>query len=1149
MMDDYTSYKIPASVLGFCILLSYPTLLLCLVFLSFGAFASYLYFAPDQIDLFGDRNASGITAKWEDLSDTKKSGGDIEEDVAPANDVISFPEPLQKNVQSLVDYIIRDFIDFWHQPLNTTSSNEFTQNLTHSLLSVASKFATKLKRHDGHVINSSILLAYGLSNSVIIHIREYKTFESSISRQLRRYIIENPSSELSSYFDQKQRSKRLRKLASFVSGSLLPAKDKDSKVVTSLVTDILVSCVLEPVLGLLSNPDFINRLLVETLAEDTVKSAETTELDVSSFSIAVYAIRDFSKQSAKKEFSCFIVNGDERFEFPLSSPNKRSETTDFAEVKWERPRFLTLSPSSSVEVAIELFRRGQETSETPLRIGEVRIPIDESTKGWVDIQLANEKYRILLEVRLFSRSNDIKIGTQPEIQQIVELEGQQMETTVPLTPSSSNVSKSEDDSSIPDLFEDIMTDHHLYSSLERYLESNNHPNYLSPLTAILSYERIAEVYSANANSSQLSDNKASLQRDAFQICNEFLSSANPSLKFPEILFNEINEKIVCIGDGKNAQDVFHVAKVWMKGQIETILDIWWAQYESAKKIDDRSLHAVAVDWEEGTISPTRLDAETLGQSTFSLDDADSTATDEIQNTETLSEYTSKRNSTDDIALDISLISSSIVKLRNQIDELSQELASLPDTDSQKRSDIIGTQTELQYQIQKLEELASQMIDGSASNTELKESSRRFGLEDLDLDIDITSSDDVFIIQVMSRNSKSGGWILTKSHSDFKEIHSNLCKLFPKVSKVPFPKPLRSSELKLWLSLLLSDSEIRKSNDLVAFLDPSIVSSNLDKSNTISLPNLKVAQTMKGVMKSAGGMFKDGIKELGGVLSTSTSSGSISTTYKRVEGDKPEHGLADDRDVIESIDKAENNDVEEKSSSRCSSDHPIELNGQQSTKASSNISFDEHVTSVSNSNIGSDQSPAKSDSVPMKSRRKVEQDITQTEIDLLIESIFAIIAEIFSLAPSPSVASSSVGTQTAPNWLRRKLLALTKDLLKPSLSTMIQDLYKQHLPSLSNSSTYASLINALNESLWPGGARFGTIPPPKALSVAEQRKLREEAARKLKKLVPDGVRTLLGKSNTEKSLTSLFEMCQVQELNEGLILSALEGLIKVVLAGD
>ncbi|CDH50955.1 predicted protein [Lichtheimia corymbifera JMRC:FSU:9682] len=159
-------------------------------------------------------------------------------------------------------------------------------------------------------------------------------------------------------------------------------------------------------------------------------------------------------------------------------------------------------------------------------------------------------------------------------------------------------------------------------------------------------------------------------------------------------------------------------------------------------------------------------------------------------------------------------------------------------------------------------------------------------------------------------------------------------------------------------------------------------------------------------------------------------------------------------------------------------------------------------------------------------------LSPMEIELLIETTFALVVEIFDLTTANNRA-----------WMRRTLLNVLREIVRRSYTEIIAQHYTTYMQDYMSPEALVHLCEKVMEKFWPNG-RYGDPSPPRT---EEQKEASRQEARTLlmTAAVPSGVRQLIGDQNCSAAMDRLWKRCQNQELNRVLMLQLLERLMRPI----
>ncbi|KZT08695.1 PhoX domain-containing protein [Laetiporus sulphureus 93-53] len=115
-----------------------------------------------------------------------------------------------------------------------------------------------------------------------------------------------------------------------------------------------------------------------------------------------------------------------------------------------------------------------------------------------------------------------------------------------------------------------------------------------------------------------------------------------------------------------------------------------------------------------------------------------------------------------------------------------------------------------------------------------------------------------------------------------------------------------------------------------------------------------------------------------------------------------------------------------------------------------------------------------------------------------------------------------------NWLRRQAIVI---ILQQVFGDTIERKLRETFNSYVDEPHLMSYINMFREGLWPGGKLKAPEPPR---TTEEKLRTRDEANRKLSALMPDLVANMIGRSNARRGARRIFAVLQNRRLNQHLL---------------
>src|SRR5436190_3858886 len=178
----------------------------------------------------------------------------------------------------------------------------------------------------------------------------------------------------------------------------------------------------------------------------------------------------------------------------------------------------------------------------------------------------------------------------------------------------------------------------------------------------------------------------------------------------------------------------------------------------------------------------------------------------------------------------------------------------------------------------------------------------------------------------------------------------------------------------------------------------------------------------------------------------------------------------------------------------------------------------------------------SDDINFISKRRVRpnKQLTGQDIDLLIDTIFAVVEEIFDL---------SVKSQ----WhIRRTVLSVLREVVRRSYTEAIKTYFLMYIDTLSTEEKVTSIIDNFTNSFWLNGTWAGPSP----LRTEEDKLKTKEEAKKLllQKVVPSSIKQVMGTENSRIMIGRLVdEFLAEKEVVRGMGVNILESIVKLIIA--
>ncbi|CAG8513555.1 12979_t:CDS:2 [Cetraspora pellucida] len=412
---------------------------------------------------------------------------------------------------------------------------------------------------------------------------------------------------------------------------------------------------------------------------------------------------------------------------------------------------------------------------------------------------------------------------------------------------------------------------------------------------------------------------------------------------------------------------------------------------------------------------------------------------------------------------------------------------------------------------------------------------------------------------------STGWIITRNFSDFEKMHSALTKDFPKAEKVSMPRlMLKKSQaacksLERYLNILLSDLALCESEPLQKFMrrdgvqNEGLVKSVGKNGITNSAISVPKSVSMVNIVNSSA---QDTINDK---VNTPQFGSEESLSPKRYSSSSFQEHLNISPNILTEViqeisEEISNNDTSTQMFSNVVSPsvESIISTSWDSSKTVVTTSSNENDTSIIinnkepnlnglniHCNITTSNS-LKSTKIPLigppptpKKRTRPNKQVTSHNADLLIDTMFAIIEEIFDLSDKSQ-------------WhIRKTVLSVLRGVVRKSYTEAIKQSYLLTIDSLFTEEYAMSIIDNLNNSLWPNGILADLT---QQRSEEEKLQTKEEVKRLLlQKAIPDSLKQVMGNDNSKIMIGRLVDgFLAEKEVLRGMGINILESVVKLII---
>ncbi|KAJ3025428.1 UNVERIFIED_CONTAM: sorting nexin 13 [Siphonaria sp. JEL0065] len=167
---------------------------------------------------------------------------------------------IEPALSRFVKHICADFVESWFSQINYSKSDEFTNSVEAAIRHGLCAFGAAASKTKVTTVASPV------AQTIVRHIDEYRAFETA-ALPLQLYLERNPHSPFHKYADSKETNKFLRRISAHIVMSIMPKADRESPVVFSFLREIVATSVLGSLVETYSDPDYINKSLIEYVKE------------------------------------------------------------------------------------------------------------------------------------------------------------------------------------------------------------------------------------------------------------------------------------------------------------------------------------------------------------------------------------------------------------------------------------------------------------------------------------------------------------------------------------------------------------------------------------------------------------------------------------------------------------------------------------------------------------------------------------------------------------------------------------------------------------------------------------------------------------------------------------------------------------------
>lgn len=375
---------------------------------------------------------------------------------------------------------------------------------------------------------------------------------------------------------------------------------------------------------------------------------------------------------------------------------------------------------------------------------------------------------------------------------------------------------------------------------------------------------------------------------------------------------------------------------------------------------------------------------------------------------------------------------------------------------------------------------------------------------------------VYIIQIERpamedhAGSEGGGYVITRTYLDFETFNAILyARHYKRATKLQLRLPLEPP--KSWLKT--ASSQQKKfpldavSQALEKYIDAVVQDVELG-TDPIILPFLRKERRSEigsgGTVVSFSQEFKD---EAAIILENGKSKSLFSRnsigSLKSDEGSEPWFNLKTRNGSISSLSPTDEDEM---------------------TTTTTTFEPEEMVESASSPTI-------KRRNTPIHNKA-----LSAMDVELLIETTYALIVEIFNLTSTNNKA-----------WMRRSILNLLREIVRRTYAEFISEQYSDFVNEYMSPDAIVNLLNKLGDEFWPEGKWMLDAKEQTKRTEEDKEKSRELARSMLMtQMIPTTVRQLIGDQNCNTAMDRIWARLQDTELNRVLILQVIERIVKPIL---
>lgn len=491
----------------------------------------------------------------------------------------------------------------------------------------------------------------------------------------------------------------------------------------------------------------------------------------------------------------------------------------------------------------------------------------------------------------------------------------------------------------------------------------------------------------------------------------------------------------------------------------------------------------------------------------------------------------------------------------------------PNTPPQRESDILFDDSP----IRSLENALS--LRSSVTESSLKRGRLSFSIMDISApphgtninDQPLNKEDLAYIIQIEQpaveddhAGSEGGGYVITRTYSDFETFHDILrARHIQRISKIQLKLPLDTAHTlpsSSWLTKTGTNQQRKTkrmsldsiSSQLEHYIHTVVKDDELSTDSIVVLFLRKEKHT--GAMTSFSKEFEDEAIAARN-YSSSVSTPPLTRSFSLFSRNNTSNNTIAIEESSEGHQEPNSNRWFTLSKSKTTRSGPVSNIVMQSTKE---LTIEKEETEPT-AEILEDSTlfSTASDRILVPDKINVEEiamtnkpmakSLSTTDVELLIETTYALVVEIFNLT-----ASNSNNNNKA--WMRRSILNLLREIVRRSYVDFISEQYTDFINAYMSPDAMVNVLNKLGESFWPEARPWVTQHADSCRTEVEKQTSKALARNVLtsKEVIPNTVRQLMGDQNCYLAMDRIWSRLQDPDLNRVLVLQLLERFIKPVL---